>query len=276
MEKPPEIPEFLTYFLAFALILIIGFFSLKTLEFLYVMVFKKPLYVHFYFKTHRLSKKETTFLVENFPFYNKLSKKQQRFFQHRLVEFIEDKDFEGRDEMKITREVKLLISATAVMLTFGMRNFYLGILQKVIVYPGAFYSNTSGREHKGEFNPLMKVLVLSWEDFQQGFADEKDNLNLGIHEFTHVLQMNSKKFRSVGASIFLDANRKLEDLLKEKEMRQKLLDSYYFRNYAYTNQFEFLAVLVEYFIESPHEFRDKFPKFYFKIREMLNFNFAGY
>lgn len=266
----------LAYLLAIALILIIGFFSLKTLDFLYVMVFNRPLYVHFYFKTHKISRSDEDFLKKNFPFYNKLSKRQQRFFQHRLVDFIEDKDFEGRDEMEITQEVKLLIGATAVMLTFGMRNFYLGILQKIIVYPHSFYSNTSGHEHKGEFNPLMKVLVLSWEDFQQGFADERDNLNLGIHEFTHVLQMNSKKFRSVGASIFLDANRQLEDFLKEKEMRQKLLDSHYFRNYAYTNQFEFLAVLVEYFIESPEEFREKFPKFYFKIREMLNFNFAGY
>ena len=276
MEPTPETPVFLAYFLAIALILIIGYFSLKTMEFLYVMAFKRPLYVHFYFKMRRIAKSEEKFLQENFPFYNKLTQKQQRFFQHRLVGFIDDKDFEGRGEMEITQEVKLLIAATAVMLTFGMRNFHLGILQKIIVYPNAFYSNTSAREHKGEFNPLMKVLVLSWEDFQEGFVDEKDNLNLGIHEFTHVLQMNSKKFRSVDASIFLDANQQLEDFLKEEKVRKKLLSTNYFRNYAYTNQFEFLAVLVEYFIESPKDFQEKFPEFYFKIREMLNFNFAGY
>lgn len=219
---------------------------------------------------------EELFLNNNFSFYTKLTSKQKRFFQHRLIEFIEDKNFEGRDGLEVTKEMKLLIAATAVMLTFGMRNYYLGILQKIIIYPTSFYSNTTGREHKGEFNPLMNVLVLSWEDFEQGFKDEKDNLNLGIHEFTHVLQMNSNKFSSVGATIFLNANQQLEDLLKDKKMRKKLLATNFFRNYAYTNQFEFLAVLVESFIESPKEFQQKFPLFYFKIRRMLNFNFAGY
>jgi hypothetical protein len=46
--------------------------------------------------------------------------------------------------------------------------------------------------------------------------------------------------------------------------------------YAFTNQFEFLAVVIESFIETPQEFKLQFPELYFKIRQMLNFNFAGY
>ena len=41
-------------------------------------------------------------------------------------------------------------------------------------------------------------------------------------------------------------------------------------------KFEFLAVIIESFIETPNEFKSQFPKVYFEIRQMLNFNFAGY
>ena len=48
------------------------------------------------------------------------------------------------------------------------------------------------------------------------------------------------------------------------------------RAYAFENQFEFISVLIENFIETPLEFRTKFPKIYSKVKQMLNFNFAGY
>lgn len=272
-----EEPSLLPYiFLAAALIAIIIYFGIRALESIFVIFFNKPVYTHFYFFPKRLPKDEEEKLLKNFPFYSKLSKRHRLYFQHRVIKFREDKNFEGRDGFEVTTEVKNMISATAVMLTFGMRNFYLGILQKIILYPQEFSSNTTGKIHKGEFNPLMHVLVLSWKDFKEGFENGKDNLNLGIHEFTHVLQVNSRTNRSTGANIFLDANKKLEGLLKEEEIRKKLLDSRFFRDYAFTNQYEFLAVLVENFIESPQEFKENFPRFYRKIREMLNFNFAGY
>ena len=52
--------------------------------------------------------------------------------------------------------------------------------------------------------------------------------------------------------------------------------SKYFRSYAYTNQYEFIAAVIESFIESPAEFRGQFPQVYDKVKQMLNFNFAGY
>jgi Mlc titration factor MtfA (ptsG expression regulator) len=65
-------------------------------------------------------------------------------------------------------------------------------------------------------------------------------------------------------------------LSKDESLREELIQSKYIRKYAFTNQFEFLAVVVESFIESPQEFKQHFPNIYFKIRQMLNFNFAGY
>jgi hypothetical protein len=100
---------------------------------------------------------------------------------------------------------------------------------------------------------------------------------LGIHEFVHAIHLNSLNERDISSTIFSDSFNELTEMLSKNEsLREKLLQSHYFRMYAFTNQFEFLAVVIESFIETPQEFKLQFPELYFKIRQMLNFNFAGY
>lgn len=250
--------------------------SISLVEYIYSYFYKKPLYTHFYFRLKKLSPKHQEFITQKFPFYRRLSKKQQSFFQHRLITFVAHKSFEGRDNFEISDEVKLYVGATAVMLTFGMRNFLLKRLEKIIIYPNIYYSTINHVHHKGEFNPHLKALVFSWKDFLEGFEKENDNLNLAIHEFMHVIHLNTYNHKNISAVIFRDANKELEDLLKQEHLRNQIIDSRYFRDYAFTNRYEFLAVLVEYFIESPLVFKQNFPEFYKKIKEMLNYNFAGY
>jgi len=262
--------------LVIALVVIILVKSFSLIEHLYSYFYKKPLYTHFYFRLKKLSPLHQEFLKQKFPFYKRLAPKQQEFFQHRLITFIAHKSFEGRDDFEITDEVKLYIGATAVMLTFGMRNFLLNRLEKIIIYPGIYFSTINKVKHKGEFNPHLKALVFSWKDFLAGFDTHKDNVNLAIHEFMHVIQINTHNHKNISAVIFSDANKELENLLKQDHLRNKLINSKYFREYAFTNRIEFLAVLVESFIESPLVFKQNFPEFYKKIKEMLNYQFAGY
>ena len=119
--------------------------------------------------------------------------------------------------------------------------------------------------------------MLSWKDFKKGFAIDNDNLNLGIHEFAHAIHLNSIKERDVSSTIFSDSFKELTTLLSNEEaLRKDLIASKYFRDYAYTNQFEFIAVIIETFIETPDEFKSLFPEIYDKTKQMLNFNFAGY
>lgn len=256
---------------------VILYYTFKMIEMVYVLKHKKPLYNHFYLRLKLLNEKQKRILKQQFTFYNKLTKKEQGYFEHRVASFINDKDFIGRDELVISEDIKILISATAVMLTFGFRDFYIGLISKIVVYPNAFYSNTNKAFHKGEFNPKLATLVISWEDFKKGFSNEKDNINLGIHELTHAIHINCLKERGVSATIFSDSFKELSDLLTSDEsLRKKLMDSDYFRKYAFTNQFEFLAVLIENFIETPHTFKAQFPTVYSKVKQMLNFNVADY
>ncbi|MFI0428257.1 zinc-dependent peptidase [Mariniflexile sp. HMF6888] len=249
----------------------------KMIEMGYVLKQKKPLYNHFYFRLRRLNRTQKDILQHQFSFYKKLSNAEKKYFEHRVASFINDKDFIGRDGVVINDEKKVLISATAVMLTFGFRDFYIGLISKIVIYPNAFYSKTNKAYHKGEFNPRLAALVLSWEDFVKGFNTDNDNINLGIHEFTHAIHINSMKERDVSSTIFSDSFKELSGMLASNEaLRNKLKESDYFRKYAFTNQFEFVAVIIENFIETPKEFRSQFPQVYDKVKQMLNFNVINY
>ena len=252
-------------------------FIVKMVDTAYVIKNKKPFYVHFYPFLRKLTPEQKSILVNNFRFFNRLKRKQKQYFEHRVASFMKDKEFIARGGYTITNEMKVLISATAVMLTFGFRDFYIGLISKIVVYPKQFYSKTNNKFHKGEFNPKLETLVLSWEDFKQGFDVENDNLNLGIHEFTHAIHLNSIKENDISSTIFSDSFNELTKMLStENELRNRLVTSKYFRKYAFTNQFEFLAVAIENFIETPQDFKSEFPEIYGKLRQMLNFNMLGY
>lgn len=259
------------------LVYILLYYAFKMTEMAYVLKHKKPLYNHFYIYLKRLNESQKSILKNHFSFYKNLPDKEKTYFEHRVALFIKDKDFIARGDTVITDEMKVLIAATAVMLTFGFRDFYIGIISKIVIYPNKFYSNTNKQYHRGEFNPKLKALVLSWKDFKAGFNNENDNLNLGIHEFTHAIHINSIKERDVSSTIFSDSFKELTKLLSINEtLRNNLMHSDYFRKYAFTNQFEFVAVIIENFIETPKEFKSQFPDVYGKVRQMLNFNIAGY
>ena len=260
-----------------ALIFMILYFSFRMVEMAYVMRNKRPLYNHIYFKLKKLNLNQQSILRNRFKFYNKLNDKQKQHFEHRVASFIIDKTFIGREGQQISDEIEVLVSATAVMLTFGFRDFYIGLIDKIFVYPGKFYSNANNEYHKGELNPRLGALVISWEHFERGFEIGNDNLNLGIHEFAHAIHLNSMKERDVSSTIFKDSFKELTDYLSEnKPLRDELIASEYFREYAYTNHFEFLAVIIESFIETPVQFKSHFPRIYGLTKQMLNFNFAGY
>lgn len=262
--------------LALCLAFFVLFLFMKLLDLSYLNIFKRPMWVHFYIKKKQLTSSQRILLQEEFKFYNSLTNINKKRFEHRLVCFMSAKDFVGRAGFQFTDAKKTLISATAVMLTFGMRKYLVPNVDRILVYPEEFYSTIDERYHKGEFNPGLKTLVFSWKDFKEGFKIDDDNLNLGIHEFTHAIHLNSLRSRDTASVIFSDGFSELVYFLKKDLELGKLKDSGFIRDYAFTNEFEFLAVVVEHFIESPKEFKQQFPKLYKKIQQMFNFRFAGY
>jgi len=172
--------------------------------------------------------------------------------------------------------MKVLISAIGCMLSFGRQNYKYALIEHVLIYPGEFYSTVNKDYHKGEFNPKGRALVISWKDFVEGYQITNDNLNLGIHEFMHAMQLEAKQGSDGDSDRFEKQFQNILKQLTKPEIKGKLIKTKYFREYAFTNQYEFMAVLAEYFIESPQEFRKLFPELYGYTKKLLNFNFGEY
>ena len=237
------------------------------------MVFGRPLFVHFCPFPKKISPEALRFLNTQFPFYISLSDKMKVYFEHRIASFLDKYEFASRDGFIITEEVKVHVAATFTMLSFGMREYLCDVFDRIIIYPSIYLSSITNQYHKGEFNPNTKAVVFSWEDFHKGFEFPSDNLNLGIHEFAHVLHHHGLKSNDSSAVLFSRMYALINEEVSNAVFREQLIQSEYFRIYAFTNQFEFLAVILENYFETPLEFQKRFPDLYKKVGLMLNMKY---
>jgi Mlc titration factor MtfA (ptsG expression regulator) len=245
-------------------------FIVSVLDDISIALFHKPLYIHLYLNPKKISPEEASFLRQKFPFYQKLSEKHIVYFNHRLATFKETYQFIPREDFQINREMQTLVAGTYVMLTFGMRRYLINSFDKIIIYPEEYYSSYTEQYHKGEFNPRMKAVVFSWKDFMAGYEIGNDNLNLGIHEFSHVIHHHSLRSNDGSSLAFRKQHDRLHKEVNHPPNRQKLIDSEYFRIYAYTNHFEFISVIIEHYFETPNAFKMQFPELYENVSKMLN------
>jgi Mlc titration factor MtfA (ptsG expression regulator) len=237
---------------------------------LYVLLFNKPFYIHWYPRPKKLSVNQKYILSQEFTFYSSLPARYQVYFEHRVASSLQNYKILGVDGFVVTDRTRILIVATYVMLTFGMRRYLITIFKRIIIYPDAYLSQITGEVHKGEFNPGLKTIVFSWADFEEGHQFKNDNLNLGLHEFSHALYFHGLKGRDHSSAIFSDEYTRLQEYLVRPEIVEKLTKSNYFRIYAYTNQAEFFAVVLEHFFETPYVFRSQFPELYGIGKKMIN------
>jgi hypothetical protein len=238
---------------------------------IFIMIFKRPIYLYFYPFPKKLSDQQRKIMQSEVQFYRRLSDRKKKYFEHRTADFLKTYAFHGKDGLEITDEINVLVAATFVMLTFGMRKYKTNVFDKIIIYPDAYFSTINQELHHGEFNPLYKAVVFSWRHFKQGFASDSDNLNLGIHEFAHALHYHGMKKRDNSAAIFANMYTKIIKEVKYPANAKRLVESEYFRIYAYTNEFEFIAVILEHFFETPQLFKKEFPELYKNVKQMINY-----
>lgn len=211
---------------------------------------------HSYLRRPRLSAADKVYLEENFPYYQRLNQNHKDEFVKKLEMVLKGRSFIGRSGIKvITQEMKLLIGATIVMVTFGFRDLRLPHFSKILIYPDTYYSTISKQYHRGEVNPRFGIIVLSWNCFLRGLENETDGENLGIHEIAHALKLENA-IKGNGESDFFDLSTYLEyKRLAEEEVEAiNAGDISFFRSAGGINEHEFFAVALENFFERPHQF----------------------
>ncbi len=264
------------YVSGYYLFILIGLYLLvKLLVKWYVVAYNRPLYRHF-FVYKNISRAQETLLKREFKFYNKLSEKHKKQFRHRVATFINAKEFIGREGVVVTEDMKTLIAAIGCKLSFGRKEYEYDLIESILIYPNEFYSTINDAYHKGEFNPKLKALVISWKDFEEGYTIDNDNINLGLHEFMHAMHLEVKMTKHQDNTRFKRHFNLIMQQLANKELKKTLDETKFFRAYAFTNQYEFMAVLTEYFFESPKELKQHFPVIYDHINKALNLQLVGF
>lgn len=248
----------------------VGVFLFTLLDEISIALRHRPLFIHWYWSCKAITREEEEILHSQFDFYRRLTPKHKVYFQHRLATFTQKYAFISRSELPVTQEMQTLIAGTYVMLTFGMRRYLVDVFDKILIYPEAYYSEYSENYHKGEFNPLLKAVVFSWQHFTEGYQVANDNLNLGIHEFSHVIHHHCLSSNDGSSLAFRKHYNKLREQVNHPPNRQRLIDSEYFRIYAFSNQFEFISVIIEHYFETPNEFKLQFPELFELVSKMLN------
>lgn len=220
-----------------------------------------------------ISAKERQFISEFLVPFQQFSAEQKRIFLKRFAWFKSKKPYVFYGDITNNEKIKAYVSASATLLTMGMRDFrFEKSISRIIIYPNTYYSRIGKNHHVGEFNPNLKILVFSAEDLEKGFKIPNDNRNLGIHEAAHALMFEMRNKSSWEARRFKVGLAQIKRIYDQEGFQKKLEASTYFRAYSKSNFYEFFAVIIENFIESSSEFSNRFPDLYDIIRRMLNFD----
>lgn len=228
---------------------------------------KKPCFVYTFDIGKGLNPIEEDILYKYFKYYRLLPENKKRIFSHRVRKFMNCKTFEGRKNLEVTDEMRILISATAVKINFGFRNYKLPHFHTIIIYPDEYFSSVTNTTNKGETN-TQGVIVFSWKDFLKGFEIEDDSLNLGYHEFAHALFVDEKSHTT--NPCFTYYYEKWYEILRDGHTVKKIRDNNLFRDYGTVNENEFFAVALEIFLETPEKLKNELPELFDLMCLMLN------
>jgi Mlc titration factor MtfA (ptsG expression regulator) len=207
--------------------------------------------------------------LANFLYYRKLSPQGKKEFVQRTLNFIETHFIEGENDFEPGLREKIHVAAAATQLSFGMKDFIFTHFETVILYPGVFRINAGSPLMKGATHP-NGLIMISIKDFDAGYANPFDKLNVGLHEFGHALFMELlSRANDEEGSEMLKAN-----LFQYLEVADKILNEGkhrddFLRDYAFTNRHEFFAVSVEHFFEAPAEFKTALPQLYSTLKALL-------
>ena len=119
--------------------------------FIYILYYAIGLYeLNPFLRPKPLTGEEIRQLKNSIDFLNQLEETELQLFYERTAWFKSKKTFKYRKGVQKKREVELLISAAAVSLTLGMKNYkYIRSVQRIVIYPSDYFSLLNRQHHAG-------------------------------------------------------------------------------------------------------------------------------
>jgi Mlc titration factor MtfA (ptsG expression regulator) len=209
-------------------------------------------------------------LQQYIPYYRNLDAALRERFLKRTLIFRATKRFEFV-EMEEEDHMSLLISASAVQLTFGLQHFLMDHFNKIYIMKRDYQYGLFNVPFQGHVSE--DGIYLSWNNFLKSYENYSDGDNVGLHEMAHALAYvnfpehvhdgEDEAFQYRWFKTFTNTGREVFNRMQAGEMT--MLGSY-----AATNYQEFWAVCVENFFERPESFKIQLPELNDAICKLLN------
>ncbi len=213
-------------------------------------------------------------LEKRVTFYRRLPDEQKRRFEDDVRFFLAEQRIFGEGGQPVDEEIRLLVAASAAMLCHGKPDFEWPTLRDIVVYRNAFKDGSYEVGPDGNVIGMVHQqgpIIFSGPHLRRGFRKPTDGRNVGLHELAHVLDMEDGAADGVPGDLAWAATapwvehltRHLEHPVRDR-LRRLLGD------YAYTNEAEMFAVLVEVFFERPSKLQARDPELYDLLCQYFN------
>jgi MtfA peptidase len=210
----------------------------------------------------------TTVLNKRFPYFINLSIGEKNRFLQRHKKFMKSKLFRihTNDGFK---EMPILISATAIQLSFGLEEYLLPYYKNIHIFPQAFLG----------MHPTMRFLEgnvsgndinISWKHYLEGYEKKDDGQNVGLHEMAHAYYSQNFTFEGDKDKCFVNGFTSYNISGNKVFEGEKIQNGQLFSDYALKNFQEFWAESVEIFFERPSEMKAQYEDLYESMSMLLN------
>lgn len=213
-------------------------------------------------------------ITEKVLHYSFLDVEGKNHLEQLVQVFVAEKKFIGCNGLKITEEIRLVISAEACMLILSLPHDLYKDLLSLLVYPSTVVIPPA---RVGVFtqNPLIErprtaisgqafmrgPVILVWDEVKREARHPESGHNVVYHEFAHLLDMSSGRADGTPVLHSRDQYRIWADVFSEeflalrrntKKGKKTFLDSY-----GALNEAEFFAVATEFFFDKPMQMQKR-------------------
>jgi len=218
--------------------------------------------------TLRISDAEIeTIVAKRNPYFRKLAPELKEEFLERTKKFLRSKFFLLKTNEPFI-DMPVLISATAVQISFGLQQYLLPHYEYIRVFKEEYFAHGTTRVLAGHV--YGNTITLAWNHFLEGYENQTDGSNVGLHEMAHALYYQHIEADVIRSASFVDNYHELmaegREVLEEKAANPSAL----FSANAYTSLQEFWAESVELFFERPGALKKENSELYNGLCNILN------
>lgn len=201
------------------------------------------------------------FLNINSLFYQNLSAADKTKFRNRMAMYMEANEFMPQGMEDVPPDIKAVVAASVVQVTFGQEDYLLNKFEHIVIYPHPFPSpQFPDQWHASEFFEEDGVIMFSAEQLMPGFLQPQRFLHIGLYEYVRVFRHSypSVAFPYVGKEHW-PMLEQVSSFPKDKTIQ-----------YIGLHEIDMVALAAVYFFVFPENFKAQLPDIYDGFAQALN------